>query len=170
MIPQWLAASHYYAGRRAHAERRRIAHDHLGSAGVSMSSAGAVAQMQEYDPWGKVRTGGITATDINFTGQRLDATGLLYYHARMYDPVLGRLVSADSIAAAKENPQTRNRYSYVLNNPLKYADPTGHCAKGFDQTLAGCEQYLNMHGWNINLADWIYDDLKVFVDSLYDLK
>jgi RHS repeat-associated protein len=40
--------------------------------------------------------GGISPTSINFTGQRLDATGLLYYHARMYDLALGRFVSADS--------------------------------------------------------------------------
>jgi RHS repeat-associated protein len=80
--------------------------DHLGSAGVSMTSAGAVAQTQEYDPWGKVRTGGITATDINYTGQRLDATGLLYYHARMYDPLLGRFVSADSVVPGSASDES----------------------------------------------------------------
>jgi len=59
--------------------------DHLGSAGVAMSQAQAKTQ-QGYDPWGKVRAGGISATSINFTGQRLDGTGLLYYHARLDEP------------------------------------------------------------------------------------
>jgi hypothetical protein len=51
---------------------------------------------------------------------------LYYYHARYYDPVLGRFVSADTIGVQSTNPQSLNRYSYVRNNPLKYVDPTGH--------------------------------------------
>ena len=97
---------------------------------------------QEYDPWGKVRNGGISATSINFTGQRLDGTGLLYYHARMYDPVLGRFVSADSIipgqsdTAGTANPQNLNRYSYVNNNPVNRTDPSGHCIFVVADTIA----------------------------------
>ena len=58
-----------------------------------------MVSQQEYDPWGKVRTGGIGIghTTLNYTGQRLDGTGLLYYHARYYDPNLARFISPDSI-------------------------------------------------------------------------
>jgi hypothetical protein len=49
------------------------------------------------------------------------------YNARYYDPTIGRFVSADSIVPQATNPQALNRYSYVVNNPLKYTDPTGHC-------------------------------------------
>jgi RHS repeat-associated protein len=56
----------------------------------------------------------------------LDGTGLYYYGARYYDPVIGRFISADTIVQSFANPQTLNRYSYCLNNPLKYTDPTGH--------------------------------------------
>jgi hypothetical protein len=55
--------------------------DHLGSVALATTSAGALASQQDFDPWGQVRTGGIGATSINYTGQRLDGTGLLYYHA-----------------------------------------------------------------------------------------
>ncbi len=48
------------------------------------------------------------------------------YGARFYDPLLGRFLSADTVVPQPGHPQALNRYSYVLNNPLKYTDPTGH--------------------------------------------
>ncbi len=73
---------------------------------------------------------GITKTNHKkFTGQRLDGTGLYYYGARYYDPNIGRFISADSIVPDPMNPQSLNRYSYCLNNPLKYTDPSGHLMK-----------------------------------------
>jgi RHS repeat-associated protein len=65
-------------------------------------------------------------TDIGFTGQRLDATGLMFYQARYYSAVLGRFVSADTIVPKPANPQSLNRFAYVLNNPIRHIDPTGH--------------------------------------------
>jgi RHS repeat-associated protein len=65
-------------------------------------------------------------TDKMFTGQRLDQTGLYYYGARYYDPLMGRFISADAIVQNFKNSQCLNRYSYCLNNPLKYSDPSGH--------------------------------------------
>jgi RHS repeat-associated protein len=63
-----------------------------------------------------------------FTGQRLDsATGLYYYGAKYYDPEIGRFISADTIVPSVANPQSLNRYSYAVNNPLRYTDPTGNC-------------------------------------------
>jgi RHS repeat-associated protein len=87
----------------------------------------------KYYPFGECRnsTGNI-ATDRLFTGQRLDSTGLYYYGARYYDPNIGRFISADTIVPDPMNPQSLSRYSYCLNNPLKYIDPTGH-----DDQLSG---------------------------------
>ncbi len=56
----------------------------------------------------------------------LTPTQLLYYGARYYDPLLGRFISADTVVPGASNPQALNRYAYVLNNPLKYTDPTGN--------------------------------------------
>jgi RHS repeat-associated protein len=62
-----------------------------------------------------------------YTGQEEDPeTGLYNYGARLYDPVLGRFISPDSMVPDPSNPQALNRYSYTLNNPLRYIDPTGN--------------------------------------------
>ncbi len=55
-----------------------------------------------------------------------DETGFYYYGARYYDPQLGRFLQPDSIIPDPNDPQSYNRYSYVLNNPLFYTDPTGN--------------------------------------------
>jgi RHS repeat-associated protein len=78
----------------------------------------------KYPPFGETRLGSVP-TDKLFTGQRLDGTGLYYYNARYYDPTIGRFISADTIIPNPANPQCFNRYSYCLNNPLKYTDPSG---------------------------------------------
>lgn len=83
---------------------------------------------QHYYPYGGIRNTDNPATDIGYTGQRLDAsTGLMHYQARYYDPVIGRFISPDTIIPKRTNPQDFNRYAYVQNNPATHTDPTGHC-------------------------------------------
>jgi RHS repeat-associated protein len=127
------ATTHFYrfgadviGVRRSDQGTQYLFSDHLGSVSAATNASGALVGMQHYDPWGRVRTGGIGLTARTFTGQRLDATGLLYYHARYYDPTLGRFISPDSIVPEPGAPQSFNRFAYVYNNPLKYTDPTGH--------------------------------------------
>lgn len=48
---------------------------------------------------------------------------------RMYDPLVGRFISPDSIVPDLRNPQSLNRYSYVYNRPLNLVDPDGHAGK-----------------------------------------
>ena len=52
--------------------------------------------------------------------------GLMFYNARYYDPLLRRFISPDTIVPDSGNPQSLNRYSYVRNNPVNRADPSGH--------------------------------------------
>ncbi len=81
----------------------------------------------KYYPYGYCRNSqGDLGTDKRFTGQRLDSTGLYYYNARYYDTEIGRFISPDTIIPNPANPQSLNRYSYCLNNPLKYVDPSGY--------------------------------------------
>ncbi len=66
-------------------------------------------------------------TDRLFTGQReMAGLGIYQFGARFYSPKMGRFLSADSIVPQPFNPQSLNRYTYALNNPIRYNDPTGH--------------------------------------------
>ncbi len=99
---------------------RYIHQDHLTSTALAI----------KYYPYGECRNStGNLATDILFTGQRLDCTGLYYYGARYYDSTIGRFISADPIVPDPMNPQSLNRYTYCLNNPLKYIDPMGYSSE-----------------------------------------
>jgi len=103
--------------------------DHLGSSSLTTDSSGNVLARQYYYPYGQVRGGGGLPTDIGFTGQRAESSALgslMFFNARFYSPVLGRFISADTIVPNPANPQAWNRYSYSYNNPIKYADPSGH--------------------------------------------
>lgn len=55
----------------------------------------------------------------------LDDLGLVHMNGRIYDPGLGRFLSADPFVQAPTETQNFNRYSYVLNNPLSLSDPSG---------------------------------------------
>jgi RHS repeat-associated protein len=110
---------------------RFVHQDSLSSTSLTTSSNGDVVASVKYFPFGGTRSqSGTLDTDKLFTGQRLDDTGLYYYNARYYDATIGRFIRADTIVQNYMNPQTLNRYSYCLNNPLKYVDPSGHEADG----------------------------------------
>ena len=135
-IEAWTAASGGGGGPRA-PELRYLHRDNLGSVTAITNETGAVVERLAYDPWGKRRlpngspdasgrlAGGIT--DRGYTlHEHLDEVGLVHMNARLYDPVLGRFTSADSIVDGVTELQGFNRYSYVHNNPVNRTDPTGH--------------------------------------------
>ncbi|MCJ8274494.1 MAG: RHS repeat-associated core domain-containing protein [Psychrosphaera sp.] len=67
-------------------------------------------------------------TNVGYTGHQWDKdSGLNYMQARYYDPLLGRFLSNDPLVF--KNIHSFNRYAYANNNPYKYTDPLGMCAK-----------------------------------------
>jgi RHS repeat-associated protein len=124
---------YYHAGKRIAMRQGNTLYwlltDHLGSTSMVVAATSPLTGELRYRAYGETRNGwGITdTTKYRFTGQREEGTiGLHFYNARWYDAALGRFVQADSIVPQPGNPQALNRYSYVLNNPLKYSDPSGH--------------------------------------------
>jgi RHS repeat-associated protein len=101
--------------------------DHLGSSSVITDNAGNRVQETYYFPFGGTRLNTGNVVKHKYTGQEEDSeTGLYFYNARYYDPMLGRFISADSIVSNPRDPQDLNRYTYAGNNPLIYTDPSGH--------------------------------------------
>ncbi|MBI5224542.1 RHS repeat-associated core domain-containing protein [Candidatus Micrarchaeota archaeon] len=102
--------------------------DHLGSTTLVTNSSRGIAEETSYRPFGEVLLDG--KSKHLYTGKELDSeSGLYYYGARYYNPVIGQFTQPDTIIPNPYDPQSLNRYSYVLNNPYKYTDPTGHCAE-----------------------------------------
>jgi RHS repeat-associated protein len=89
--------------------------------------SGSQVKYLEYQPYGETKVEkGSLAVKRKFTGKELDdSTGLYDYGARQYEAKIARFISPDTVDPKLTNPQTLNRYSYTLNNPLKYIDPTG---------------------------------------------
>lgn len=127
-----------YTQRSAGAsDTRYFYRDHLGSTTLILDETGIVAERLSYDAQGKRRfpngsddngnTLSGVATDRGFTGhEHLDVLGFIHMNGRLYDPRIGRFLSADPYIQDTSNPQNLNRYSYVFNNPLIYTDPSGY--------------------------------------------
>lgn len=124
-----------------------ITADNLGSPRLLTTGQAAVKARHDYAPFGEELTpllGGrssqlqyvVDGLRQKFTGQERDSeTDLDYFIARYYSSKQGRFTSADPLmdSATDTNPQTWNRYAYVMNNPLNFTDPSGMVASGAGQ-------------------------------------
>ena len=101
--------------------------DALGSILRLFDQQGNTLYSAYYDAWG------VAAVDSNkiafnrgYTGhEMLPEYGLVNMNGRLYDPQIGRFLSPDNYVQLPDLSQSFNRYSYCLNNPLKYTDPDG---------------------------------------------
>ncbi len=132
--------------------------DHLGSIVLVTNGAGGVVERDSDDAWGLRRNPNgtdavcgsiVSVTTRNFTGhEMLDGACLVNMNARIYDPQIARFMTVDPLdwvswqhgskamfVVYTADPQNFNVYSYVGNNPLTKADPTG---KFGEATAAGC--------------------------------
>jgi len=80
-----------------------------------------------------------------YTGhEHLAEFGLINMNGRMYDPQMGRVLSPDNFVQNATNTQGYNRYTYVLNNPLRYKDPSGEFFVIDDLVAAAIGGVLNL--------------------------
>ena len=114
-----------------------ILRDYLGNITHIINEDGTLRQELSYDAWGRLRNPDThqlydvgkepkLLLDRGYTGHEyLPWFGLINMNARLYDPVLGRFLSPDPYVQMPDFTQNFNRYSYCLNNPLKYVDKDG---------------------------------------------
>lgn len=102
--------------------------DNIGSILSVVDENGTKVFDASYDAWGK-QTVKLNTIGLHrgYTGhEMLDEFDIINMNGRLYDPVLGRFFSLDNYVQMPDNSQNFNRYSYCLNNPLKYTDPSGN--------------------------------------------
>jgi RHS repeat-associated protein len=150
-----------------------IATDYLGSINMLIDNTGAIAQFngkaQEYsfDAWGRRRNpndwsyNNIPADFLVFRGftghEHLDAFDLINMNGRMYDPYLGRFLSPDNYVQKPDATQSFNRYTYCLNNPLVYTDPSGEWFGYDDAIVAALGFVVGYVSYGISTGDWGWD-------------
>ena len=96
---------------------------------VQLLKDGAVTQEYAYDAYGYINADefGIQAPFYGYNGEEQNPfTGLQYLRARYYAPQNGGFITQDSFSGVLTNALSQNRYAYAHNNPVNYADPSGH--------------------------------------------
>ncbi len=101
--------------------------DHLGTPRLTTNNTGATVETRKYWPYGDEASSSGNATQrLKFASmERDDEANHFYDHARSHDFNLGRFTSPDKVGGHVTDPQTWNRYTYALNNPLKVVDQNG---------------------------------------------
>ncbi|MBO7588754.1 MAG: VCBS repeat-containing protein [Bacteroidaceae bacterium] len=125
--------------------------DHLGSITALYNSSGTKVMGASFDAWGK-RTQTTSTLEFRrgFTGhEHIDGFDLINMNGRVYDPLIGRFLSPDMYVQLPGFSQSFNRYSYCLNNPLKYTDPYGE-----SWLIVGAVAFLLLteEGYNVQKA------------------
>ncbi|MEO1627833.1 MAG: RHS repeat-associated core domain-containing protein, partial [Bacteroidota bacterium] len=110
--------------------------DHLGSIVTATDYTAAIQAEQNFDPWGRKRnvstwsyTSVGSVPDWLYRGytahEHMPEFQLINMNGRLYDPVVGRMLSPDNNIQNPASTQNYNRYTYAFNNPLRYTDPSG---------------------------------------------
>jgi RHS repeat-associated protein len=155
--------------------------DHLGSSRSITDSSGNLCYDADFYLFGaeKVVTN-TCAQNYKWTGLERDSeTGLDHTLNRQYSSNTGRWLSPDSIPGSASNPQSWNRYSYVVNNPINLTDRLGLYVPTY---FSGCPQNgggascaqgtVNFGQWdastNTNAVNWVPESLASPEETVFD--
>lgn len=126
----------------------------------SLMSGGSALLSYGYGPFGETIASAITegcaaatySIEESFYAYNSESfdplTGLQYLRARYYDPLMGRFHVADTYPGSLYSPLSQNLYSYVLNDPINFIDPSGHYV-----TAANVKKAQNMIPQAISYSD-----------------
>ena len=142
--------------------------DYLGNITHQLDMSNNVVAEYNFDAWGRRRDKDTWSYTLSGEPDLLAGRGftshewlpwfnLYNMNGRLYDPVVGRFLSPDNYVQMADFTQSFNRYSYCLNNPLKYYDPTGEKWKW---------KWLNPFYWFDELMQWINDETEPLRDKM----
>jgi RHS repeat-associated protein len=132
---------------------------------------GVFGERQDTTNWQTTLTAGLYAplnniTTRGFTGhEQVDDVGIIHMNGRIYDAKLGRFLQADPIVQAPKNTQNLNRYSYVLNNPLSYTDPSGYSFRDLLGIVQAVVRIFASDGYDIDAWRDLVESTKNLFDS-----
>ncbi|WP_164517471.1 RHS repeat-associated core domain-containing protein [Pseudoalteromonas rubra] len=138
---RWYVAGVVISEIEGQGLKTEVAHtDMLGSTVMVTNGSGNAIAQYLYDPWGKQQqvyaSSGLSLSLMplsqmrGFTGhEQIDDLEIVHMNGRIYDANIGRFLQADPFVQFPGVTQSHNRYSYVLNNPLTYNDPSGYFLK-----------------------------------------
>ncbi len=119
--------------QRDHRPRNDTAHDQEKSycwvLAACRSAWTGVPTSSDYTAFGNTTCKGFTGHEM------VDSVSLVHMNGCVYDPYLGRFLSADSVIQSLGATESINRYAYAWNDPLRYVDPTGHSLGSFLKSL-----------------------------------
>ncbi len=142
-------------------QTRYLHKDALGSVDMVTDAYANVVDRRSFDAWGKLRNmpwqsqaglddplylTQLPFTNKGYTGhEHVQEVELIHMNGRMYDATLARFISADPHIQAGSMSQSYNRYSYVMNNSMKYTDPSGYFFKKAKKKLRKLRRKAKRH-------------------------
>lgn len=152
---------HALVGRKTGDERFNYLYNGHGDVTKIIGSNSAIMGSYYYDAFGNLlEDESAVDNSYKYAGYQHDEeNGLYYLNARLYDPEIARFIQEDTYRGNTADPLSLNLYTYCVNNPVKYYDPTGHKYYYVGDSTKVEAKYDQTYFWKGYAYDYIPEDM-----------